>query len=152
LNQKRIPKGVPTGGEFTANTHDEASSGLAWENESQTRIRAALAPIVQWYPNARTVYLTANTSDPYDNDENHYDDGETIYGYVRIDGIYDASGEMIWDQALSRRDPRLERIEDTFSETKKVSDLPIDSSSSSSRGDMNGVDLVEPFVPFDHRP
>lgn len=144
-DRKRTPKGVPTGGEFAANSHDEAPPfAREGENAEQTRIREALQPIAEWYPTAQTVYLSANTSDPYDNDENHWDDGETIYGYVRIDSIADRTGLIIWDRVQSRRDPRLERIEDTFSETKKLSDIPIDSSMGSSRGDHNGVDLYRP--------
>lgn len=144
-DRKRTPKGVPTGGEFAANEHDEAPPfAREGENAEQTRIREALQPIAEWYPTATTVYLSANTGDPYGDDESHYDDGETIYGYVRIDSIADRTGLIIWDCNRDRRDPRLERIEDTFFETKKLSDIPIDSSMSSGRGDHNGIDLYRP--------
>lgn len=147
MTAARQPKGTSTGGQFAASAHDEAESSLTApsyreeENESQRRVREALAPISQWYPNAHSVHLAAPTDDPWGDDEDWYDNGETIYGFVRIDGILDKDGVYIWDGVLSRRDPRLERIEDTFSGITRYSDLPEDSSYGSSRGGGVGVDL-----------
>lgn len=135
----RQPAGTPTGGEFAANAHDEAGSYLAQENETQRRVRDALAPISEMYPRAHSVHLLANTSNPYGYED--YDDGETLAGRVSIDGIYDQSGVCIWDQGQSRRDPRLERIEDSLSDITRYSDLPEDSSVGSGRGNAVGVDL-----------
>lgn len=138
MTVNRQPRGIPTGGQYAANSHDDARPWVASENETQKEIRERLAEVKTLYPNAASVHLTAMTRDPYDPD---YDDGVTLVGTPRIDGIYDAKGASIWDSVLSRRDPRLERIEDSFPDALLYSDLPQDSSVGSSRGNLVGIDL-----------